>query len=76
MAAGLLSRHQVEVCYGPPLRPADTTMLLDTKWSVCTVYMLLHLHKLHETHKADIALIAFAIWCMHFMMLASSIVCA
>ena len=34
---------------------------------MCTVYMLLHLHKLHEAHKADIELFAFASWCMHLV---------
>ena len=37
------------------LRPADAAMLLrkNCAWSVCTVDMLLHMHRLHEAHKAN-----------------------
>ena len=37
------------------LRPADAAMLLrkNCAWSICTVDMLLHMHRLHEAHKAS-----------------------
>lgn len=60
------------------LRPANAAMLLHTDytWYICTAYLLLHLHRLPEAHEADTEAQGSAIWCMQFVMLTSSVVCA
>ena len=43
------------------LAAAEMLMGRDCICSIYTVHMLLHLHGLHEAHKADIGFFAFAI---------------